>query len=115
MAALHVLYGQILIGLSLLIALLTALLSRRPALSRGLRQALAGLLDLEILIGVALAFLIPLPVPWSRFFWHPLIMVAAVVAAHLAARAQGSRASWLSFSTLILLVIGYQAARLSLA
>jgi uncharacterized protein YqhQ len=114
MALFHARYGEVLILLSLIVALFSFFWS--SAQGRGaltLRRILAGLLDLEILIGLITAALVS--VPWGRFIWHPLAMIVAAVFAHLAARRQDRQASWFSALTVVFLLLGFLAARSALA
>ena len=73
-------YLVLLAALAALVALAIALAARRPvAAGRGLAAAFAGLLDLQILLGIGLVIA---GVFYGALMGHLVLMVAAAVAAH---------------------------------
>ncbi|MCL6525313.1 MAG: hypothetical protein K6T57_00395 [Thermaceae bacterium] len=74
--------GELVIALTILLALYASFSRKTPA--RGLRMAVVGLLDLQVLWGVVMMVVLKLPL--TPFVLHPALMILAAVVAHLAAR-----------------------------
>lgn len=103
MRSFHMVFGILLIALAILVVIWES--SSKKGVPRALRGATIGLLDLEILIGIVTWIMLK---PHWSFVWHPVMMIVAVLIAHIMTNARRPRSQrvigWLI--TDIILILG---------
>lgn len=80
MITIHTLLGSLLVIASIFLAIWQILSWKSQLLSRRVRSALLGLLDLQVLLGIITFILHP---KFGAFLLHPLLMIIAVGLAHV--------------------------------
>lgn len=80
MIAIHTLLGFLLVIASIFLAIWQILTWKSQLLSRKIRSALLGLLDLQVLLGIITFILHPI---YGLFLLHPVLMIIAVGLAHV--------------------------------
>lgn len=80
MITIHTLLGFLLVIASIFLAIWQILSWKSQLLSRRVRSALLGLLDLQVLLGIITFILHP---KFGAFLLHPLLMIIAVGLAHV--------------------------------
>lgn len=101
MGTVHMVLGILLIVLAVIATFLEV--SRRSGVPKGLRGAVIGLLDLEVLLGIATWIFVTKP----HSIWHPIFMVVGVICVHIFTRSNNGKSSrvlgWILADVLMIL------------
>lgn len=78
--------------------------TRASGVPKGLRGAVIGLLDLEVLLGIVTWIVVRKPI---TFIWHPVFMVIGVLAIHMLTRSSQGKSrramGWIVGDVLLIL------------